>query len=190
MLSRSVDADGPWTRELVAKSLERLRDPIWKVQKAGVAILSALAQTGTHKNGSPKSFISRFAALAHGVATIDPHIPEIVGMLLPESYRPISTSASGPTFTSSDSSEGQTPPADLAVAQSPTLLNAPSRPPSWMMGPACALRILAQSGKCYLDLGRDVGTYVTYYFRYTARQHTQCPRIRHSKKLIFNRNAR
>ena len=43
----SLDPDGPWTRELVAKSLDHLRNPEWGIQKAGVTILSALAQTGT-----------------------------------------------------------------------------------------------------------------------------------------------
>ena len=43
----SLDQDGQWTRELVAKSLDHLQNPEWKIQKAGVTILSALAQTGT-----------------------------------------------------------------------------------------------------------------------------------------------
>ncbi|KAF8445037.1 hypothetical protein L210DRAFT_3059908 [Boletus edulis BED1] len=43
---RSFDQNGPWTAELVDRSLKRLSDQEWKTQKAGVAILSALAQTG------------------------------------------------------------------------------------------------------------------------------------------------
>ncbi|KAN0091571.1 Uncharacterized alpha/beta hydrolase domain (DUF2235) domain containing protein [Tylopilus felleus] len=81
---------GSWTYQLVDKSLELLRNPAWKAQKAGVTILSALAQT------------------KHGVEAIMSRVQKVVLMLLPDSTTPPKT-------------------------------------PSWMMGPACALRILAQN---------------------------------------------
>lgn len=50
-----LEPNGPWTGELVDESLKYLRDPVWKAQKAGVMILSALAQTGMcHRH--PESF--------------------------------------------------------------------------------------------------------------------------------------
>ncbi|KAF8554223.1 hypothetical protein OG21DRAFT_1115422 [Imleria badia] len=129
---RAFEPDGPWTSDLVKRSLEYLGNSAWKAQKAGVTILSALAQT------------------EHGVAAIKPRIYEIIEMLLPEGYLPIQPSPPQPTpATQTSPSEGQTQPAattsQAAVARSPTLLDAPPKPPSWMLGPACALRILAQN---------------------------------------------
>jgi hypothetical protein len=43
-----IDRDGPWISELVDESLKCLRKAEWKAQKAGVTILSALAQTSMH----------------------------------------------------------------------------------------------------------------------------------------------
>ena len=43
-----IERDGPWTSELVDESLKSLRKPEWKAQKAGVTVLSALAQTSMH----------------------------------------------------------------------------------------------------------------------------------------------
>ncbi|KAG9319016.1 hypothetical protein JVU11DRAFT_1137, partial [Chiua virens] len=88
---QSLDKDGPWTRELVERSVQNLKDPVWKVQKAGVMVLSALAQT------------------EHGEAVISLRIVEIVEMLLLQDHL--------------------------------------SKSPSWMMGPACVLRILAQNAE-------------------------------------------
>ncbi|KAG9309246.1 hypothetical protein JVU11DRAFT_10727 [Chiua virens] len=95
---QSLDKDGPWTRELVERSVQNLKDPVWKVQKAGVTVLSALAQT------------------EHGEAVISPQIVEIVEMLLSQDHL--------------------------------------SKSPSWMMGPACALCILAQNGKYPIRPGK------------------------------------
>ncbi|KAH7928798.1 hypothetical protein BV22DRAFT_182921 [Leucogyrophana mollusca] len=44
---RSFEHDGPWARELVEKGLQHLKSRQWKTQKAGVTVLSSLAQTGT-----------------------------------------------------------------------------------------------------------------------------------------------
>ncbi|KAG8214236.1 hypothetical protein J3R82DRAFT_11044 [Butyriboletus roseoflavus] len=125
------DSDGPWTRELVAKSLEHLQNSAWKTQKVGVTILSALAQT------------------EHGVETIVPHIERIVKMLLPGSDLPIQPTAPGatsasPTFPSEGQTQSTAMTTESADPRSPTSPDAPSRPPSWMLGPACALRVLAQ----------------------------------------------
>ncbi|KAG9309255.1 hypothetical protein JVU11DRAFT_10738 [Chiua virens] len=127
---RSFDEDGPWTRELVEKSLEHLRKPVWKAQKAGVTILSALVQTN------------------HGVAAIRPRIIDIVEMLLPEGYLPIqlASSIASPTNPTSPSEAQSQPVATMTGSHaSPTPPDAPVRPPSWMLGPACALRILVQN---------------------------------------------
>ncbi|KAF8134262.1 hypothetical protein EV363DRAFT_1322911 [Boletus edulis] len=43
---RSCDPTNPWTRELVNSGLGNLKKREWKAQKAGVAILHALAHTG------------------------------------------------------------------------------------------------------------------------------------------------
>ncbi|KIK91921.1 hypothetical protein PAXRUDRAFT_34738 [Paxillus rubicundulus Ve08.2h10] len=59
-----------WTKALVAQGLVHLKSEEWKTQKAGITILSALAQT------------------KHGVDAIMPHIEHMVNMLLPGSLRP------------------------------------------------------------------------------------------------------
>ena len=79
----------------------------------------------------------------HGVAAIGPRLYEIIEMLLP-------------------AGEGQ------MAAATRTSLDDLSKPPSLMMGPACALYILAQNSKCYLPSYREVGTDVKCYFRDTA----------------------
>ncbi|KIJ09526.1 hypothetical protein PAXINDRAFT_172463 [Paxillus involutus ATCC 200175] len=59
-----------WTTSLVEKGLAHLKTRQWKTQKAGITILSALAQT------------------KHGVDAIMPYIETIVNMLLPASLQP------------------------------------------------------------------------------------------------------
>ncbi|KAF8554218.1 hypothetical protein OG21DRAFT_1115120 [Imleria badia] len=128
---RSFDPDGPWTRELVTKSLDHLRNPEWKFQKAGVTILSALAQTG------------------HGADAIKERLPEIVEMLLPAGYLLIASISAGVPSSASpggaQATERET--VQLARGQS-TSPESPSKPPSSVFGPACALRILAQNSEC------------------------------------------
>lgn len=58
LLTAPLDQDGPWTLELVDKSLKHLRNPVWKVQKAGVITLSALAQTSMHWCHSERFFLT------------------------------------------------------------------------------------------------------------------------------------
>ncbi|KIJ09533.1 hypothetical protein PAXINDRAFT_172470 [Paxillus involutus ATCC 200175] len=58
-----------WTHGLVDKGVAYLQSEKWKTQKAGIAILSALAQT------------------QHGVDAIKPHIKDMVNRLLPNSRR-------------------------------------------------------------------------------------------------------
>lgn len=48
----------------------------------------------------------------------------------------------------------------------------PPKTPSWMMGPACALRILAQNGKYCLPLHGDIEVDAMYYPRGVAEPHT------------------
>ncbi|KAI9460304.1 hypothetical protein HD554DRAFT_2041680 [Boletus coccyginus] len=99
---RSFDKDGPWTHELIAKSLKCLQMPAWKAQKAGVTILFALAQT------------------EHSVAGISLRIYEIIEMLLPEGYLHIQPQAgpAGPTFTN----KGHTQPAAMTTEFTDTRL--------------------------------------------------------------------
>ncbi|KAG8214234.1 hypothetical protein J3R82DRAFT_11042 [Butyriboletus roseoflavus] len=175
---RSFEQDGPWTRELVAKSLEHLQNSAWKAQKAGVTILSALAQT------------------EHGVAAIVSQIEKIIEMLLPDGYLPIQPPVPGATPANPTSpSEGQTQSAAMttesADPRSPTSPDAPSRPPSWMLGPACALRILAQNSKCYLLSCGDDGTdAMMCYFRGTAGPYARDDAIRQFETFVPIRNAR
>ncbi|KAF9227009.1 hypothetical protein BS17DRAFT_441300 [Gyrodon lividus] len=159
---RSFDEHGPWIGDLVQQSLEHLKKEEWRTQKAGVTILSALAQT------------------EYGVKAIEPHIQEIVEMLLPRNYLPIpetSTNAASesvtqpgemsptdatssatqpgetqPTGAASESAThpGATPPAaqppshhSRSVDDTPSVDLRP-KPPSWMLGPACALRVLSE----------------------------------------------
>ncbi|KAG8214237.1 hypothetical protein J3R82DRAFT_11045 [Butyriboletus roseoflavus] len=140
---RSFDPNGPWARELVDQSLKYLRNSVWKAQKVGVTILSALAQT------------------EHGVEAIAPRIYEIIEMLLPKSCLPIqsippgATSAS-PTFPSEGQTQSAAMTTESADPRSRTLPDVPSS--SWMLGPACALRILAQK-KVLRDRTRETTQY-------------------------------
>ncbi|KAN0091565.1 hypothetical protein V8E55_005131 [Tylopilus felleus] len=111
LLSRylSLDPDGPWTRELVAKSLDHLRNPEWGIQKAGVTILSALAQTaGYTLISSTSPTVPRSASLGETQAREGTSRPSRVQTMSPDS---------------------------------------PSKPPSSIFGPACALPILAQNSE-------------------------------------------
>ncbi|KAF8552014.1 hypothetical protein OG21DRAFT_1466371 [Imleria badia] len=142
---RSFDRDGPWTRELVAKSLEYLQNPLWKVQRTGVMILFVLAWT------------------KHGVAAISPRIHEVVQMLLPEGYLPIPASSTSPN-------EGQTQSAATSSEASDARLptpDTPPRPPSCMLGPAYALRILAQN-KILRDCTRGTMQYANLKHLYLS----------------------
>ncbi|KIJ11753.1 hypothetical protein PAXINDRAFT_15336, partial [Paxillus involutus ATCC 200175] len=66
-----------WTKSLVGKSLAHLESGKWKTQKAGITILSTLAQT------------------KYGVDAIMPHIESIINMLLPDSLEPQEKTAGG-----------------------------------------------------------------------------------------------
>ncbi|KAN0091569.1 hypothetical protein V8E55_005135 [Tylopilus felleus] len=76
-------------------------------------------------------------------------------MLLLESYQPIQPNAPLATSASPTSpGEGHvgtqrttTTMSEFADPRLSASQDSPSRPPSWMMGPACALRILAQNSK-------------------------------------------
>ena len=142
----SLDQDGPWTRELIAKSLDHLRNPEWKIQKAGVITLSALAQTGMDAvpHFLDESLISSLS-LDYGPAAIKDRLPEIVEMLLPAGYLFIaSTSTIVPSSTpgGARATKGET----LGPARVQTMLpDSPSKQPSSILAPACALRILAQN---------------------------------------------
>ncbi|KAF8134269.1 hypothetical protein EV363DRAFT_1322922, partial [Boletus edulis] len=79
----------------------------------------------------------------HGVAAILPRVQEIVEMLLPDGYLPIQpttaqTTSVGSTSPDEDQAQPDAPTTESSESQS----DAPSRPPSWMLGPACALRML------------------------------------------------
>ncbi|KAF8554227.1 hypothetical protein OG21DRAFT_1509140 [Imleria badia] len=132
---RSHNPDDPWTCKLVDESLKHLLNPAWEVQKAAVTVLAALAGT------------------KHGVKVIVARIHKIVEMLLPKGYLLIPPSPLRATPASPASpSEGHMQPvlattSQITVAPSPTSPDAPPMPPSWMLGPACALRILAQDKK-------------------------------------------
>ena len=132
--------------------------------------------------------------LEHGVAAIFPQMEKIVEMLLPEGYLPIQPTAPGTTPAS------QTPPSDgetqLAArtieSTNPRSLTSPDapRPTSRMLGPACALRILARNSKCYPPSCGHVGTDVTmYYSRGAAGPYTRHRAIRQSETLVSFWNA-
>jgi len=119
----SAHSSNTCTRELVKESLKLLKAD-WNSQKTGVTILTALAQT------------------QDGATIIEPRIPEIIRMILPENSEGSSQNA-----TTTPRAKGPRP-----------------RPASKVMGPACALRNLAlnkslqqsiRSGNAYRIL-RDI----------------------------------
>ncbi|KAF8554220.1 hypothetical protein OG21DRAFT_1115387 [Imleria badia] len=126
-------------------------------------------ETGIYQPSCSK-FALTFVTLEHGGSrAIRPHIHKIVKMLLPVGHLPIQPTAQQVTPVSTTSpSEGQPQPAATTSNPPGYSRDAPPKPPSWMMGRACALRILAQHSKCYLQSCGDVGTHVMYYFRNTA----------------------
>jgi hypothetical protein len=84
---------------------------------------------------------------------IKPHIPEIIEMLLPEGYLPIHPPApratqERPNPLDKDRMQSSETINESRDTDSVIPLNVLSRPPSWMMGPACALRNLAQNSEC------------------------------------------
>ncbi|KAG9309257.1 hypothetical protein JVU11DRAFT_10740 [Chiua virens] len=100
---RSFNTQEGWSHELVVKSLKHLRKSTWGEQKAGVTILSALAQT------------------EHGVAVIEPQILKIVEMLLPPDYRLRAPSeASAASATSSTKRQSIEASTESAGLRSPT----------------------------------------------------------------------
>lgn len=113
--------------------------------------------------------------LEHGVAAIAPQIAKIVEMLLPEAYLPIQTTGQGAMPANQTSPGADRTQLVARITEptnpfSPTSPDAPARPStSRMLGPACALRILARNSKCYPPSCGHVGTDVTmYYFRGAA----------------------
>ena len=105
--------------------------------------------------------------LEHGVEAIKKHVHEIVRMLLPKGYLPILPTAQ--LATSADPSspnEGQAQPVVITAESTDT------QPSSWMMGPASALRILAQNGKRHLRSYGDIATEMMYCCRDTKEVYT------------------
>ena len=191
-LRHSIDGDGPWTRELVDEGLKHLRNPAWKIQKAGVTILSALAQTGMDQPPSRNSSLTFSVTPEHGVAAIGPQLYGIIEMLLPRDYlliQPTTPQATPANQTPPDEGQAQ-PAATTAVSTDSTSLHDPSKPPSWMMGPACALRILVQNSKCYPRSYGDVGTDVMCYFRDTAGPYASDGAIQQFETFVSVWNAR
>ena len=125
------------------------------------------------------------------MAAIGNRINEIFEMLLPEGYLPIQPRAN----PASPTNEGQTQPTTTATEStnsgSPILADAPPRPPSWMMGPACALRILAQNSKYYPPSYGDVETDVMMYcLRGAAGPYARDDAIRQFEASVSVRNTR
>ncbi|KIJ62089.1 hypothetical protein HYDPIDRAFT_114935 [Hydnomerulius pinastri MD-312] len=107
------DPDGPWAEELVEKGLELLRRGHWKTQRAGVTILSSLAQGNDRVKGILKNHISRIIRL----------------LLQPaeqESILPVQWS-----------------PTAVVSPENPSQLGMTSPRPSSMLGPVCALHALS-----------------------------------------------
>ena len=105
--------------------------------------------------------------LEHGVEAIKKHVHEIVRMLLPKGYLPILPTAQ-PAISDDPSSpnEGQTQPVVM------TAESTDAQSSSWMMGPASALRILAQDGKHHLRSYGDIATDMMHCYRDTKEVYT------------------
>ncbi|KIJ60018.1 hypothetical protein HYDPIDRAFT_190199 [Hydnomerulius pinastri MD-312] len=114
---RSFDSNGKWAEELVNRSLDHLKAREWKNQKAGVTILSSLAQT------------------KYGIATINNRVSEIIDILLPKEFSP--NPASGESEGTNTATTNLPPRTGSTGPRS-------KQPPSWMLGPACALRALSE----------------------------------------------
>ena len=106
--------------------------------------------------------------IEHGVEAIGPKVSEIAGMLLPKGYLPIQPSAAEPSTASGTSPSEAARTQPVATPQVPADTASPnppefsSRRPASMMGPACALRILAQNSKCHFQSWDDGETDVIY----------------------------
>lgn len=119
---------------------------------------------------------------------IKPDIPVIVGMLLPEGYLPILRGSAFVEPTSPgvrQATHATTESNDSDPALPPDSLN---KPPSWMMGPACALRILAQNSEFFSH--HLTAAMIVIGFRDVTEGYTRHARVRQSEALVFIWDAR
>ena len=99
-------------------------------------------------------------SLDHGAVAIKDRLPEIVEMLLPAGYSLIASTSttvpSSPSRGGPRATEGKTLRSARVQTMSP---DSPSKPPSSIFGPACALRILTQnSGYSVIPFGETKRT--------------------------------
>jgi hypothetical protein len=167
-------------QSLSTRSLEHLRDPAWEVQKAAVTSPCCVSPAQVCSNRHSERFHLTFCDFrtrrgGHRGSAFTGDLRDASSGRL--SADPAESATCPPQRAQLPRTKVKcnlaATTSQVTVAWSLILPDAPAKPPASMLGPTCALRILAQNSKCYLPCCGDVGTDLMYYFRDTTKPYAR-----------------